>query len=116
MPMAVIFKLFKTVISNHLLDIVDSDNLLRKQKMMYQKHTCQVTRFRRVTPGNRACHPHFPEHPSGHGFHYDDPESPGIGPDIRNIYLFGKYRDFTYRKDNNPNGQLQSTTIYLRGM
>jgi hypothetical protein len=26
---------------------------------------------------------------------------PGIGPDIRNIYLFGKYRDFTYRKDNN---------------
>jgi hypothetical protein len=40
---------------------------------------------------------------------------PGIGPDIRNIYLFGKYRDFTYRKDNNPNGQLQSTTIYLRG-
>jgi hypothetical protein len=26
------------------------------------------------------------------------------------IYLFGKYRDFTYRKDNNPNGQLQSTT------
>jgi hypothetical protein len=32
------------------------------------------------------------------------------------IYLFGKYRDFTYRKDNNPNGQLQSTTpIYLRG-
>jgi hypothetical protein len=37
MPMAVIFKLFKTVISNHLLDIVDSDNLLRKQKMMYQK-------------------------------------------------------------------------------
>jgi hypothetical protein len=32
-------------------------------------HTCQVTRFRRVTPGNRACHPHFPEHPSGHGFH-----------------------------------------------
>jgi hypothetical protein len=23
--------------------------------------------------------------------------------------------DFTYRKDNNPNGQLQSTTIYLRG-
>lgn len=78
-------------------------------------YTCQVTRFRRVTPGNRACHPHFPEHPSGHGFHYDDPESPGIGPDIRNIYLFGKYRDFTYRKDNNPNGQLQSTTIYLRG-
>ena len=77
-------------------------------------HTCQVTRFRRVTPGNRACHPHFPEHSSGHGFHYDDPESPGIGPDIRNIYLFGKYRDFTYRKDNNPNGQLQST-IYLRG-
>ena len=40
----------------------------------YQGHTCQVTRFRRVTPGNRACHPHFPEHPSGHGFHYDDPE------------------------------------------
>jgi hypothetical protein len=37
-------------------------------------HTCQVTRFRRVTPGNRACHPHFPEHPSGHGFHYGDPE------------------------------------------
>jgi hypothetical protein len=37
-------------------------------------HTCQVTRFRRVTPGNRACHPHFPEHSSGHGFHYDDPE------------------------------------------
>jgi hypothetical protein len=36
---------------------------------------------------------------------------PGIGPDIRNIYLFGTYRDFTYRKDNNPNGQLQSTTI-----
>jgi hypothetical protein len=34
---------------------------------------------------------------------------PGISPDIRNIYLFGKYRDFTYRKDNNPNGQLQST-------
>jgi hypothetical protein len=27
-------------------------------------HTCQVTRFRRVTPGNRACHPHFPEHSS----------------------------------------------------
>jgi hypothetical protein len=51
-------------------------------------HTCQVTRFRRVIPGNRVCHPHFPEHPSGHGFHYDDPESPGIGPDIRNIYLF----------------------------
>ena len=51
-------------------------------------HTCQVTRFRRVIPGNPACHPHFPEHPSGHGFHYDDPESPGIGPDIRNIYLF----------------------------
>jgi hypothetical protein len=76
-------------------------------------HTCQVTRFRRVTPGNRACHPHFPEHPSGHGIHYDDPESPGIGQDIRNIYLFGKYRDFTYQKDNNPNGQLQSTTIYL---
>ena len=48
--------------------------------------TCQVTRFRRVTPGNRACHPHFPEHPSGHEFHYVDPESPGIGPDIRNIY------------------------------
>ena len=80
------------------------------------RHTCQVTRFRRVTPGNRAFHPHFPEHPSGHGFHYDDLESPGIGPDIRNIYLFGKYRDFTYRKDNNPNGQLQSTTICLRGM
>ena len=78
-------------------------------------HTCQVTRFRRVTPGNRACHPHFREHPSGHGFHYDDPESPGIGPDIRNIYLFGKYQDFTYRKENNPNGQLQSTTVYLRG-
>ena len=78
-------------------------------------HTCQVTCFRRVTPGNRACHPHFPEHPSGHGFHYDDPESPEIGPDIININLFGKYRDFTYRKDNNPNGQLQSTTIYLRG-
>jgi hypothetical protein len=76
-------------------------------------HTCQVTRFRRVTPGNRACHPHFPEHPSGHGFHYDDPESPGIDPDIRNIYLFGKYRDFTYRKDNNPNGQLQSTTTAI---
>ena len=37
------------------------------------------------------------------------------GPDIRNIYLFGKYQNFTYRKDNNPNGQLQSTTIYLRG-
>ena len=37
-------------------------------------HTCQVTSFRRVTPGNRACHSHFPEHPSGHGFHYDDPE------------------------------------------
>jgi hypothetical protein len=34
-------------------------------------HICQVTRCRRVTPGNRACHPHFPEHPSGHGFHYD---------------------------------------------
>jgi hypothetical protein len=51
-------------------------------------HTCQVTRFRRVIPGNRVCPPHFPEHPSGHGFHYDDPESPGIGPDIRNIYLF----------------------------
>jgi hypothetical protein len=49
------------------------------------------------------------------GFHYDDPESPGIGPDIRNIYLFGKYQDFTYRKENNPNGQLQSTTVYLRG-
>ena len=34
------------------------------------------------------------------------------------IYLFRKYRDFTYRKDNNPNGQLQSTTpiyMYLRG-
>ena len=69
-------------------------------------HTCQVTRFRRVTPRNRACHPHFPEHPSGHRFHYDDPESPRIGSDIRNIYLFGKYREFTYRKDNNPNGQL----------
>jgi hypothetical protein len=41
---------------------------------MTVKHTCQVTRFRRVTPGNQACHPHFPEHPSGHGFHYDDPE------------------------------------------
>ena len=37
-------------------------------------HTCQVTRFRRVTPGNRAFHPHFPEHQSGHGFHYDDLE------------------------------------------
>jgi hypothetical protein len=34
-------------------------------------HICQVTRCRRVTPGNRACHPHFAEHPSGHGFHYD---------------------------------------------
>jgi hypothetical protein len=79
-------------------------------------HTCQVTRFRLVTPGNSACHPHFPEHPSRHGFHYDYPESPGIGPYIRNIYLFGKYRDFTYGKLNNPNGQLQSTTpIYLRG-
>ena len=88
---------------------------LTSQLYAGKDHTCQVTRFRRVTPGNRACHPHFPEHPSGHGFHYDDPESPGIGPDIRNIYLFGKYRDFTYRKDNNPNGQLQSTTIYLRG-
>ena len=65
-------------------------------------YTCQVTRFRRVAPGNRACHPHFPEHLSGHGFHYDDPESPRIGPDIRKNYLFGKYRDFTYRKDNNP--------------
>jgi hypothetical protein len=75
-----------------------------------QVHTCQITRFHRVTPGNRACHPHFPEHLSGHGFHYDDSESPGIGPDIRNIYLFRKYRDFTYRNNNNPNGQLQSTT------
>jgi hypothetical protein len=26
-------------------------------------HTCQVTRFGRVTPGNRAGHPHFPLHP-----------------------------------------------------
>jgi hypothetical protein len=78
-------------------------------------HNCQVTRFHRVTPGNRVCHPHFPEHPSGHGFHNDDTESPGIGPDIRNIYLFGKYQDITSRKDSNPNGQLQSTTIYLRG-
>jgi hypothetical protein len=75
-----------------------------------QVHTCQITRFHRVTPGNRACHPHFPEHLSGHRFHYDDSESPGIGPDIRNIYLFRKYRDFTYRNNNNPNGQLQSTT------
>jgi hypothetical protein len=25
-------------------------------------YTCQVTRLRRVIPGNRACHPHFPEH------------------------------------------------------
>jgi len=74
--------------------------------------TSKSTSKSRVTPGNRVCHPHFPEHPSGHGFHYDDPESPGIVPDIRNIYLFGKYRDFTYRKDNNPNGQLQSTTIF----
>ena len=65
-------------------------------------HTCQVTRFCRVTHGNRACHPHFPEHLSGHGFHYDDPESPRIGPYIRKNYLFGKYGDFTYRKDNNP--------------
>jgi hypothetical protein len=56
-------------------------------------HTCQVTRFRRVTPGNRAFHPHFPEHPSGHGFHYDDSESPGIGPDIRNIYLLYALND-----------------------
>ena len=52
-------------------------------------HTCQVTRFRRVTPRNRACHPHFPEHPSGHGFHYDDPESPGIGTDIR-IFIYSE--------------------------
>jgi hypothetical protein len=80
---------------------------------MHIAHTCQVTRFRRVTPGNRACHPHFPEHPSGHGFHYDDPELVQILEIF--IYLFGRYRDFTYRKDNNPNGQLQSTTIYLRG-
>ena len=54
-------------------------------------HICQVTRFRRVTPGNRACHPHFPEHPSGHGFHYDDPELVQILEIF--IYLFGKYRD-----------------------
>ena len=58
------------------------------QTFLHRLHICQVTRFRRVTPGNRACHPYFHEHPSGHGFHYDDPESPGIGPDIRNIYLF----------------------------
>jgi hypothetical protein len=79
-------------------------------------HTCQVTRFRRVTPGKKTCHPHFPKHPSGHGFHYDDPELVQILEIF--IYLFRKYRDFTYRKDNNPNGQLQSTTpiyMYLRG-
>jgi hypothetical protein len=28
-------------------------------------HICQVTRFPRVTPGNRACHPHFPWTPVG---------------------------------------------------
>jgi hypothetical protein len=48
-----------------------SNNILYN---MTVKHTCQVTRFHRVTPGNQACHPHFPEHPSGHGFHYDVPE------------------------------------------
>jgi hypothetical protein len=52
--------------------------------------------------------------PCGSKYHMT-PESPGIGLDIRNIYLFGKYRDFTYRKDNNQNGQLQSTSIYLPG-
>ena len=61
---------------------------VRRKHLFCLYHTYQVTCFRRVTPGNRACHPHFSEHPSGHGFHYDDPESPGIGPDIRNIYLF----------------------------
>jgi hypothetical protein len=117
-------KEFEKVVHNNYIQktkdklskLTDNSKRYLYNKIKHNNHTCQVTRFRRVTPGNRACHPHFSEHPSGHGFHYDDPESPGIGPNIRNIYLFGKYRDFTYRKDNNANGQLQSTTIYLRGI
>ena len=81
------------------------------------KHTCQVTRFRRVTPGIRACHPHFPEHRRDTDFTTMTRNHPELVQILEIfIYLFGKYRDFTYRKDNNPNGQLQSTTpIYLRG-
>ena len=84
---------------DNIMSIIMKVSYMKSNNILYNmtvKHTCQVTRFRRVTPGNQACHPHFPEHPSGHGFHYDVLESPGICPDIRNIYLFGKYRDFTY--------------------
>jgi hypothetical protein len=40
--------------------------------------------------------------PCGSKYHMT-PESPGIGLDIRNIYLFGKYRDFK-NKSNFPQG------------
>jgi hypothetical protein len=72
------------------------------------EHTCQVTRFRRVTPGNRTCHPHFPEHPSGHEFHYDDPElvqileifiyseNTGILPIERTTIRMGNYNQQQY--------------------
>ena len=46
-----------------IVSFLKSKNKIKKS-LTAIVHTCQVTRFRRVTPGNRACHPHFPEHPS----------------------------------------------------
>ena len=46
-----------------IVSFLKSKNKIKKS-LTAIVHTCQVTRFRRVTPGYRACHPHFPEHPS----------------------------------------------------
>ena len=80
-------------------------------------HICQVTRFRRVTPGNRAVTLISLNTRRDTDFTTMTQNHPELVQILEIfIYLFGKYRDFTYRKDNNPNGQLQPTTIYLRGI